>query len=100
MAELLRYSQIAERDFETYENAMRTLPEEEAQYCTKCDFVKPLRTHHCSKCNTCVLLMDHHCMWTANCIGLNNYKQFVQLCGFGQAAALFTVAIIMFCEPD
>ena len=77
MAEILRYTSIATSDFETYEKAMRDLPATEAAICKKCDFVKPLRTHHCSVCNKCVLLMDHHCMWTNNCIGLGNYKHFI-----------------------
>ena len=37
-------------------------------------------------------------MWTNNCIGLHNYKQFVQLCGYGQLAAFFTVFTILLCE--
>ena len=44
--------------------------------------------------------MDHHCMWTNNCIGINNYKQFIQLCGFGQFAAFFTVFVILACEKE
>ena len=74
IAEILRYSSIVTDDFETFENAMAQLPEEEGAFCQKCKFVKPLRTHHCSVCNACVLVMDHHCMWTNNCIGLHNYK--------------------------
>ena len=74
MAEILRYSQIASADFETFENALSQLDESENVFCKRCKFVKPLRTHHCSVCNQCVLIMDHHCMWTNNCIGLKNYK--------------------------
>lgn len=100
MAEILRYSPIAVADSETFENTMSQLPESENAMCRKCKFVKPLRTHHCSVCNKCVLVMDHHCMWTNNCIGLHNYKQFIQLCGFGMWAAFFTVVVILICEFD
>ena len=37
-------------------------------------------------------------MWTNNCIGLHNYKNFVQLCGHGCWAALFTVTVITLTE--
>lgn len=30
-------------------------------YCTRCEAVKPRRTHHCRRCGTCVVRMDHHC---------------------------------------
>ena len=83
MAEILRYSSIASDDFETFEATMASMPAEENVFCKKCNFVKPLRTHHCSVCNKCIILMDHHCMWTNNCIGLHNYKHFIQLCGYG-----------------
>lgn len=76
------------------------MPEQENAFCKRCKFVKPLRTHHCSVCDQCVLIMDHHCMWTNNCIGLNNYKQFIQLCGYGQFAAFFTVFVILVCEQE
>ncbi len=100
MAEVLRYSSIAEADWDTFDSVMKSLPASEGAYCKKCDFPKPLRTHHCSVCNKCVLLMDHHCMWTNNCIGLHNYKHFIQLCGFGQFAAFFTVFTILICETE
>ena len=77
IAEVVRYSPIAAQDFEHFQSVLKNLPAEEKAFCTKCNFVKPLRAHHCSVCNQCVLLMDHHCMWTNNCIGLNNYKQFI-----------------------
>jgi hypothetical protein len=79
MAELLRYSPVAVSDPESFLQLgdERNVPESEGIFCKKCDFIKPLRTHHCSVCNQCVMLMDHHCMWTNNCIGLHNYKQFL-----------------------
>jgi len=46
-------------------------------YCSKCERVKPPRTHHCSICNRCVLRMDHHCPWINNCVGHYNYKYFL-----------------------
>lgn len=54
MGELKRYTQIADNDIEIFENALSQLPEEERTVCTKCKYVKPLRTHHCSVCNQCV----------------------------------------------
>lgn len=45
--------------------------------CSRCDFVKPIRTHHCTICNQCVFNMDHHCPWVNNCIGLENLRYFL-----------------------
>ena len=33
------------------------------RWCSKCEHVKPPRTHHCRHCGTCILNMDHHCPW-------------------------------------
>ena len=46
-------------------------------FCSKCQCVKPPRTHHCSICRACVLQMDHHCPWTNNCVGIRNRKVFL-----------------------
>ena len=29
--------------------------------CSKCNIIKPARTHHCQICDKCVFHMDHHC---------------------------------------
>ena len=90
IAELLRYSPVWHHDRENLEQILL----DDNQYCNKCRFAKPLRTHHCSVCNKCVLLMDHHCMWTNNCIGLGSYKQFLQLNLYGQLACWYTVFMV------
>ena len=33
------------------------------RWCSRCEHIKPLRTHHCRHCGTCILSMDHHCPW-------------------------------------
>lgn len=48
----------------------------EYRYCSKCNCVKPPRTHHCSVCKRCVLKMDHHCPFVNNCVGAANHKLF------------------------
>ncbi|EIM86060.1 zf-DHHC-domain-containing protein [Stereum hirsutum FP-91666 SS1] len=46
--------------------------------CTKCNQIKPERTHHCRICNRCVLKYDHHCPVRVNqCVGLYNERHFV-----------------------
>ena len=98
MAEILRYSPLAVHDFDTLEQAIALVPEEEGLFCQKCRLIKPLRAHHCSVCNRCTMEMDHHCMWTNNCIGMNNYKQFVQLTGFAILACWFTIAVTYYAD--
>lgn len=46
-------------------------------YCERCKYWKPPRSHHCSFCAKCVLRMDHHCPFTGNCIGMRNHGHFV-----------------------
>lgn len=101
IAELLRYTPVAVADSETFLQLAdsKNVMESEGIFCKKCNFIKPLRTHHCSVCNKCVMLMDHHCMWTNNCIGLHNYKQFLQLCGFAEISAFYT-SFIIWCLED
>lgn len=102
MAELLRFSGLSESDPDTFMQLANecNVPASEGLFCKKCEFVKPLRTHHCSVCGQCVMLMDHHCMWTNNCIGLHNYKQFLQLCGFAELAAFYTTLTVWSLEDD
>lgn len=96
MATLFSYSAVWRKERIAVEKAMKL----EGLTCKKCEYVKPLRTHHCSVCGNCVLLMDHHCMWTNNCIGLGNYKQFLQLNLFGQLACWYTILTISFAYAD
>ncbi|XP_077900043.1 palmitoyltransferase ZDHHC19-like isoform X1 [Ictidomys tridecemlineatus] len=49
------------------------------QWCSKCSFHRPPRTHHCPFCNICVEDFDHHCLWVNNCIGQRNFRVFVLL---------------------
>ncbi|XP_076966174.1 palmitoyltransferase ZDHHC19-like [Callospermophilus lateralis] len=49
------------------------------QWCSKCSFHHPPRTHHCPFCNICVEDFDHHCLWVNNCVGQKNFRVFVLL---------------------
>uniref|UniRef100_UPI0040387FD1 palmitoyltransferase ZDHHC19-like n=1 Tax=Callospermophilus lateralis TaxID=76772 RepID=UPI0040387FD1 len=49
------------------------------QWCSKCSFHRPPRTHHCPFCNICVGDYDHHCLWVNNCVGQRNFHVFVLL---------------------
>ncbi|KAM5126503.1 palmitoyltransferase ZDHHC19-like, partial [Callospermophilus lateralis] len=49
------------------------------QWCSKCSFHRPPRTHHCPFCNICVEDFDHHCLWVNNCVGQRNFRVFVLL---------------------
>lgn len=86
-----KYSGTWNENLQVIEEILNSSPD---CICKKCDYLKPLRTHHCSVCDRCVLLMDHHCMWTNNCIGLKNYKPFLQLNLFGQIACWYTILTI------
>ncbi|GAV04180.1 hypothetical protein RvY_14495 [Ramazzottius varieornatus] len=44
--------------------------------CSKCQGLKPPRTHHCTICNRCILRMDHHCPWLNSCVGHYNHRYF------------------------
>jgi palmitoyltransferase len=100
MAELLRYSPLAVHDFDSFDQAMALVPEEEGLFCQKCRLMKPLRAHHCSVCDRCTMEMDHHCMWTNNCIGMNNYKSFIQLTGYAILACWFTIAVTYYADDS
>lgn len=36
---------------------------EQWEMCSKCNMMRPKRSHHCSRCGHCVRRMDHHCPW-------------------------------------
>lgn len=48
-------------------------------YCSRCDYSRPIRTHHCGVCKRCVTVFDHHCVFVGNCIGAENRRIFMQL---------------------
>jgi hypothetical protein len=58
--------------------------------CKKCNFSKPLRTHHCSICNRCVLKMDHHCPWYASV----NSTMFYRVCTYSNYCFLLGWPIV------
>lgn len=66
------------------------------RYCSKCNQLKPDRSHHCSGCNACTLKMDHHCPWVCNCVGFGNYKYFVQFVAYGSTYCLVLFVICCF----
>lgn len=59
--------------------------------CTKCNCVKPPRSHHCSICRRCVMGMDHHCPWMNNCIGIRNHKSFMLFCLYTSLCSFYAV---------
>ncbi|KAI8900926.1 DHHC palmitoyltransferase-domain-containing protein [Globomyces pollinis-pini] len=59
------------------------------RFCTKCDYIKPDRTHHCSTCNRCIHKMDHHCPWVNNCIGYKNQKLFLLFLIYGSLYCIY-----------
>jgi len=85
--------------------------------CTKCDAMKPPRTHHCRLCNECILRMDHQydlfrgacffsfvhccssfsCPFTDSCIGFFNYKYYLLSLFWGLSAN--TVALFVLFWP-
>lgn len=46
-------------------------------YCSECNTIKPLRTHHSNELNKCVAKMDHYCLWIGTILGKTNYKSFL-----------------------
>ena len=59
------------------------------KHCSKCDKVRPPRSHHCKTCGKCVMRMDHHCPFTGNCVGKGNYKLFFLFCFYTVLGALW-----------
>ncbi|XP_020925825.1 probable palmitoyltransferase ZDHHC19 [Sus scrofa] len=64
------------------------------QWCQKCCFHCPPRTHHCPSCNICVEDFDHHCKWVNNCIGHRNFRFFMLLV---LSLCLYSGAILVTC---
>lgn len=65
---LRNYKDISDDDVSPSSNSFVT--------CSKCERIRPPRTHHCSVCKSCIFKYDHHCPWIYNCVGLYNYKFF------------------------
>ncbi|XP_070365206.1 palmitoyltransferase ZDHHC19-like [Equus asinus] len=49
------------------------------QWCPRCCFHRPPRTHHCPWCNICVKDFDYHCKWVNNCVCHCNFRVFMLL---------------------
>jgi hypothetical protein len=80
-------------DYKTLEREL-TLEKSPSNYCTICDAIKPLRTHHCYTCGRCSMRMDHHCVWLHNCISLENYRYFLQLIFHSALSSYYTLICI------
>lgn len=63
--------------------------------CTRCNDVKPARTHHCSVCDVCVFQMNHHCPFTNNCIGLENQRFFLLFIFYSLIGCAYNLISIM-----
>lgn len=61
------------------------------RYCTRCEIVKPYRTHHCRHCGKCILGMDHHCPWIGQCVGARNHVFFVGFCFWACVSVFLTL---------
>nr|KAF6384223.1 zinc finger DHHC-type palmitoyltransferase 19 [Pipistrellus kuhlii] len=64
------------------------------QWCQRCCFHRPPRTHHCGFCNVCVEDFDHHCQWVNNCIGHRNFRRFLLLV---LSFCLYSGAVLVTC---
>ncbi|XP_061922006.1 palmitoyltransferase ZDHHC21 isoform X2 [Entelurus aequoreus] len=76
------------------------IPHSERQHwelCSKCNLMRPRRSHHCSRCGHCVRRMDHHCPWINNCVGEDNHWLFLQLCFYTMVLSFFTL-VLDFCQ--
>ena len=67
--------------------------------CSKCQQIKPYRTHHCSKCGQCYIRFDHHCPLTGNCIAYNNAQPFALFLVYGDIMFLF-ISLFSFLAPN
>ncbi|KAJ1609337.1 DHHC-like palmitoyl transferase [Cryptosporidium canis] len=64
--------------------------------CSKCNNLKPPRTHHCSVCKRCIFKMDHHCPWINNCVGINNQKHFLLFLAYVFFFCLYSLIVVCF----
>jgi palmitoyltransferase len=77
---------------EAFDNVQK---HENLRYCSKCQYFKPLRTHHCRLCMRCVLKMDHHCQWMVTCIGFGNYKYFMNVLFYTDMSLFFIGSMLI-----
>ncbi len=62
-------------------------------FCQKCNFERPQRSHHCQICGVCNLKMDHHCPFILNCVGEKNEKHFYLFLLYN-----FLICLFIFCS--
>ncbi|VEU24192.1 DEKNAAC105432 [Brettanomyces naardenensis] len=64
-------------------------------YCTACQTLKVLRSHHTSSCSRCVPTMDHYCLFLGSAIGQNNYRDFIAFIVSVDCLLLLSVVAIL-----
>ncbi|ODV95274.1 hypothetical protein PACTADRAFT_50020 [Pachysolen tannophilus NRRL Y-2460] len=63
-------------------------------WCSKCNSLKLMRSHHYNGCNACIKRFDHYCIWIGAVIGSDNYKFFISILIWFLIYFIFTVASV------